>query len=176
MKKEALEVLKNRRSIRKFKAEQVSDEVLHTILEAGTYAPTAGGQQLPVIVAVQNQDDVAELNRLNGKIMNGDENGHPYYGAPTILLVLAPADSFAPVEDGSLIAGNLLNAAYAAGVGSCWIHRAKEMMELPEGKALLKKWNIPDGMMGVASIALGYSDCDQPAAHPRKENYAIVIK
>lgn len=176
MKQEALEVLKDRRSIRQFKEEQVSDEALRMILEAGTYAPTAGGQQLPVILAVQNPEDVAELNRLNGKIMNGDENGHPYYGAPTILLVLAPANSIAPVEDGSLIAGNLLNAAYAAGVGSCWIHRAKEMLELPEGKALLKKWNIPDGMMGVASIALGYADCEHPAAHPRKEGYTVIIK
>lgn len=175
MKNEALEVLKNRRSIRKFKAEQVSGEALHTILEAGTYAPTAGGQQLPVIVAVQNPEDVAELNRLNGRIMNAGEDAQPYYGAPTILLVLAPAGSFAPVEDCSLIAGNLLNAAYAAGVGSCWIHRAKEMFEMPEGKALMKKWNLPEGMMGVASIALGYPDCEQPAAAPRKEGYTVLI-
>lgn len=175
MKNEALEVLKNRRSIRSFKPEQISAEVLNVILEAGTYAPTSGGLQQPVIVAVQNPEYVKKLDQLNGKILAGDENTHPYYGAPTIILVLAPVDGFAPVEDGSLIAGNLLNAAYAAGAGGCWIHRTKEMFETPEGKEMLAEWNIPANMMGVASIALGYPDCGLPEAAGRKKDYITVV-
>lgn len=174
MKNEALEVLKNRRSIRKFKAEQISAEELNAVLEAGTYAPTAMGGQTPVIVAVQKPEEVALLNRLNGRIMNGNEDIFPYYGAPTVLIVFAPADGFAAVEEGSLVAGNLLNAAYAAGLGSCWIHRAKEMFETEEGKELLAKWNIPEGMKGIASIALGYADCEHPQAAPRKEGYIVM--
>lgn len=175
MKNEALEVLKNRRSIRKFKSEQITVQELNTVLEAGTYAPTAAGKQQPVIIAVQNPEVITELNRLNGKIMTGKEDQHPYYGAPTILLILAPKTGIAPIEDGSLIAGNLLNAAYAVGLGSCWIHRTKEMFEMPEGKSLLKKWNIPEDMMGVASIALGYADCEHPNAAPRKSDYVKVV-
>lgn len=175
MKNEALEVLKNRRSIRKYKSEQITAEELHTVLEAGIYAPTAAGKQQPVIVAVQNPEDIAELDRLNGIIMTGNEDQHPYYGAPTILLILAPKDGIAPVEDGSLIAGNLLNAAYAIELGGCWIHRTKEMLETPEGKALMEKWGISEGMMGVASIALGYPDCEQPSAAPRKSDYIKII-
>ena len=175
MKKEALEVLKNRRSIRKFTPEQITAEELGVVLEAGTYAPTAGGQQQPIIVAVQNKEYVEELDKINGKIMNGNEETHPYYGAPTIILVLAPTDGIAPVEDGSLVAGNLLNAAYSAGLGGCWIHRTKEMLETPEGQALLKKWKLPANMMGVASIALGYADCEQPEAAERKKDYIRVV-
>lgn len=176
MKTEALEVLNNRRSIRKFQKTQVNPETLKMVLEAGTYAPTANGNQQPYIVAVQNPEQVAELDRLNGKVLNPNGNVHPYYGAPTILLVLAPKDGIAPVEDASLIAGNLMNAAYAVGLGSCWIHRSKEVFESDEGKELLKKWGLPENMMGVASIALGYPDCEHPKAAPRKENYVIMIQ
>lgn len=175
MKQEAFEVLKNRRSIRKFKPEQISKEELDAVLEAGAYAPTAAGQQKPVILAVQDPETVAELNRMNAIIMCGQESVQPYYGAPTIVLILAPKDSIAPVEDCSLIAGNIMNAAYAAGLGSCWIHRNKEMFETAEGKALLAKWNLPENMLGVAGIALGYADCGHPEAAPRKDDYIRVI-
>lgn len=145
MKKEALEVLKNRRSIRKFQSRQISAEELDTVLEAGTYAPTAGGRQAPVIVAVQDAETVAALDAMNAKVM-GNASAHPYYGAPTILLVMAPEEDAQGELDCSAIGGNLLNAAYAVGLGSCWIHRSKEMFESEEGKALLKKWGLPETM------------------------------
>lgn len=173
MKSEALEVLKNRRAIRKFKTEQITKEELDIVLEAGTFAPTAGGTQAPIIVAVQNPDTVAKLNAMNAKVLNNKQMQYPYYGAPTILLVLAPADALVPDVDCALVGGNLLNAAYAVGLGSCWIHRSKEMFESVEGKELLKQWGLPENMRGVCSIALGYQDCPHPEAAPRKENYII---
>lgn len=171
MKMEALEVLRNRRAIRKFKTTQITKEELDAVLEAGTYAPTAAGTQAPFIVAVQDPDTIAKLDGMNAKVLNNDQMKHPYYGAPTILLVLVPEDAMLPDIDGSLVGGNLLNAAYAVGLGSCWIHRSKEMFETPEGKELLKKWGLPENMRGVGSIALGYSDCPQPAAAARKADY-----
>ena len=175
MKNEALEVLKNRRAIRKYKPEQIKREELDAVLEAGTYAPTAAGTQAPVIVAVQDKDTVAKLNAMNAKVLNNEKMQYPYYGAPTILLVLAPEDGMLPTEDGSLVGGNLLNAAYAVGLGSCWIHRSKDMFQSAEGKELLKQWGLPENMMGIASIALGYPDCPHPEAPPRKEGYIVRV-
>ncbi len=183
MKKEALEVLYNRRAIRKFKSEQIKDEELDAVLKAGIYAPTAMGLQSPLIVAVQNPEDVATLNELSKKIMSGGNGiirpGLPYYGAPTIILIfyteIARSDYFG-VLDSSAVCTNMLNAAYAVGLGSCWIHRCKEIFELPEGKALLEKWGINEKVVGVASIALGYADMEQPEPKPRKERYIIKIK
>lgn len=172
---EVLDALKNRRSIRKFKPEQVTAQELDAVLEAGVFAPTAANKQDPVIVAVQNPETVAKLDALNAKILNMEGNSHPYYGAPTILVVLAPSDWVAATEDGSLVAGNLLNAAYAVGLGSCWIHRSKEIFDSPEGKELLKQWGLPENMMGVASIALGYPDCPHPQAAPRKAGYFVKV-
>ncbi|MCC8123208.1 MAG: nitroreductase family protein [Oscillospiraceae bacterium] len=175
MKQEALEVLKNRRSIRKFKQEQVSEADLNAVLEAGTYAPTAAGTQAPVIVAVQDANTVAQLDAMNAKVLTNEKAPHPYSGAQTNLLVLVPADGYVPDVDGALVGGNLLNAAYAVGLGACWIHRSKEMFESAEGKALLKKWGLPETMRGVSSIALGYPDCPQPSAAPRKADYIVRV-
>ena len=178
---DALECLKNRRSIRKFKPEQIKDEELDKVIEAGTYAPTAMGLQSPLIVAVQNKEDVDKINELSLSIMgrNPRPGTMPYYGAPTIILIfyteIARSDYFG-VLDSSAVCTKMLNAAYAAGLGSCWIHRCKEIFELPEGKALLEKWDINEKVVGVASIALGYADMEQPEPKPRKERYIIKIK
>ena len=173
MKNEAIEVLMNRRAIRKYKPEQITDAELKTVLDAGTYAPTARGMQRPVIVAVQNKAVRDEVAALNAKVMGA--NTDPYYGAPTVILVLAPDDEFGPL-DASAVETNMLNAAYACGLGSCWIHRARPMFDSPEGKALLKRWGLDESLVGVASMALGYADCEQPKPAPRKENYCTIIK
>lgn len=173
MKNEAIEVLMNRRSVRKFKSEQITDDELLTVLDAGTYAPTGRNRQTPWIIAVQNREDREAVSKLNAKVMGADID--PYYGAPTIILVVAPDDGFGELN-GSAVLTNMVNAAYAAGLGSCWIHRPKQMFELEEGKALLAKWGIPEDAMGVASIALGYADMEAPAASERKENYYRIIK
>ena len=174
MKNEALEVLKNRRAIRKFKKEQIKEEELNAVLKAGTYAPTGMGLQTPLIVAVQNQEDIKELNRLSAKIMNRPGVENPYYGAPTIIIVFSTSravNEFLGTLDAASVTTNILNAAYAVGLGSCWIHRAKEIFETEEGKALLKKWGIEEPVRGVASIALGYSDMPHPTPKERREGY-----
>lgn len=173
MKNEALEVLKNRRAIRKFKSEQITDEELLAVLEAGTYAPTGKNMQTPVIIAVQKPEDRQAVAELNAKVMGSDSD--PYYGAPTIILILAEDDSFAELN-GSAVTTNMLNAAYAAGLGSCWIHRAAQMFKTDEGKAMLRKWGMDENLVGVGSIALGYADCELPEAKPRKANYYTIIK
>lgn len=179
MTNETLETLKNRRSIRKYKPEQVSDEALNAVLEAGTYAATAAGTQAPVIVAVQDPETVAQLNRMNADVlrqqMPGNAMSTPYYGAPTIILVLVPEDGHAPDIDGALVGGNIMNAAYSVGLGTCWIHRSEPMFASEEGKALLAKWGLPSNLKGVGSIALGYPDCPHPQAAPRKADYIVRV-
>ena len=173
MKQEAIEVLMNRRSIRKFKPDQISDADLKTILDAGTYAPTAKGDQRPWIVAVQDKETRDALAELNTRIA-----GRPadcYYGAPTLIFVLAPDDEFGPL-DAAAVETNMLNAAYACGLGSCWIHRANKMFKTPEGKEYLRRWGLDENLDGWCSIAVGYADMEAPAPKPRKENYYRVIK
>ena len=174
MKTEALEVLENRRSIRKFKPEQVSEEELQLVMRAGTYAPTGKNTQGVQIVAVRTPEYVAEVDRLNA-LVRGTPNAHPYYGAPTILLIFETEGCYTPIFDGSAVCTNMLNAAYAVGLGSCWINRCKDVFELPEGKALLRKWGLPETLRGVASIALGYSARPNPTAYPRREGYCIEV-
>lgn len=173
MKKEAIEVLMNRRSVRRFKSEQITDDELLTVLNAGTYAPTARGLQTPCIVAVQEPGDLEAVKKLNARVMGKDID--PYYGAPTVILVLAPDDLFG-VLGGAAVLTNMVNAAYAAGLGSCWIHRPREMFETGEGKALLRKWGLDESLAGVGSIALGYADCEAPEPKPRKEGYYRIIR
>ncbi|MCR4622452.1 MAG: nitroreductase family protein [Clostridiales bacterium] len=174
MKLEALEVLKKRRAIRAYKPEQITDKELDAVLEAGTFAPTGAGTQGVQIVAVQSPENVAAVEALNAKVLNNPA-AHPYYGAPTILLVFETEACVTHELDGAAVCTNLLNAAYAAGLGSCWIHRCKQMFELPEGKALLKKWGLSDKLVGVASIALGYAACDLPQPKPRKADYIVKV-
>lgn len=165
---EALKAIYDRRSIRKYKSEQISSEELDAVLKAGMCAPTGMNMQSPIIIVVQNSEDVAYLSRLNAKVRNSTSD--PFYGAPTVLVVLAEADSSFAVQDGSLVMGNLMNAASAIGLGSCWINRAKEVFESEEGKALLKKWGVEGSYIGVGNCILGYAD-EAPEMKPRKANY-----
>ena len=168
-----LENLKTRRSIRKYLPRQVEPEKLDLILEAGTYAPTGMGMQSPVIIAVQDPQSVQKLAKLNAKVMNSSSN--PYYDAPTILLVLASSQRGTRVEDGSCVLENMMLAAHSLGLGSCWIHREREMFELPEGKELLSQWGITEPLTGVGALALGYPDGDAPQPNPRKEGYIVKV-
>lgn len=171
---ETLRTLKERRSIRKYKKEQISDEKLNLILEAGTYAPTGMGQQSPVMVVVQDKETIKELSKMNAEAMEFDEDS--FRGAPTIVIVLADKECGPTyVEDGSLVMGNLMNAAHALDIDSCWIHGAKEVFETERGKSLLDKWGIKGDYIGVGSCILGYRDCEYPEAEPRKENYIVRV-
>ena len=169
---EALEVIYNRRSIRRYKSEQISMEELKAVVRAGECAASGKNRQSAIIVAVQDKETRDELSRLNAAVLGVKSD--PFYGAPTVLVVLADANSPYVVEDGSLVLGNLMNAAKAIGLGSCWINRAKEVFAAEEGKALLKKWGIEGEWIGVGNCILGYPDED-PAMKPRKENYSYYI-
>ena len=149
--------------------EQITEEQLNAILEAGTYAPTGMGAQSPLILVIQDAAVIAKLSGLNATVMGTDSD--PFYGAPTLLVVLADRERPTCVEDGSLVMGNLMNAAHAVGVDSCWIHRAREVFEGDEGRALLRQWGIPDTYIGVGNCILGYRDCGYPEAKPRKADY-----
>ncbi len=171
---ETLKVLKERRSIRRYKDQQITEEQLNQILEAGEYAPSGMGTQSAIMVVVQKKEMVQKLTKLNAKF-TGAPDSDPFYGAPTVIVVLADSEKITCVENGSLVMGNLMNAAYAVGVNSCWIHRAKEMFECEEGQALLREWGIKDSYVGIGSCILGYYDAEYPNAHPRKEGRVVRV-
>ncbi len=169
--------LKERRSIRKFKDEQISDEDLKVILETGTYAPTGRGAQSPKIVVIQNPETIKEFSAWNRSFFPIDvpEDMDPFYGAKTLLIVLANSEFPTYVEDGSSVLAVLVNAAHAVGVGSCWIHRARDEFASEKGKALLKKWGIPETYEGIGHVVLGYPDMEAPEPLPRKEDYIHFV-
>lgn len=170
---EVLESLKSRRSIRAYKPDMIPDEIIDRIIEAGTYAATGRGKQSPIIIKVTNKEMRDKLSAMNAQVMGS--NTDPFYGAPVVLIVLADKSMPTYLYDGSVVMGNLLNAAYAEGIGSCWIHRAKEEFESEEGKAILKNLGIEGDYEGIGHCILGYMDGDMPEAAPRKEKYVYTI-
>ena len=166
------EILKNRRSVRKYKPQQVSDAHLDAILEAGLYAASGMNTQNTIMVAVRDRETRDQLQRMNAAVM-GTEND-PFYGAPCVVVVLAEPERYTAVEDGALVMGNLMHAAYEIGVGSCWIQRARQMFESEEGKALLRKWGLREDLIGIGNCILGYAD-EEPAVKPRREGRIVKV-
>ena len=167
-----LENLKERRSIRKYKSEQVEDAHLDAILEAGLYAASGMNTQNTIMVAVRDKATRDQLSRMNAAVMGTDND--PFYGAPCVVVVLVEPERYTAVEDGALVMGNLMQAAYDIGVGSCWIHRARQMFESEEGKELLRKWDLREDLIGVGNCILGYAD-EEPAPKPRREGRIIKV-
>ena len=171
---DAMQNLLTRRSIKKYKADMVPEDVIARICEAGTYAATGRNLQAPIILAVNNKEMRDRLSKMNAAIMGSTAD--PFYGAPVVLVVLADKSVNTHVYDGSLVMGNLMLAAHAQGLGSCWIHRAKEEFESEEGKAILKELGIEGDYEGIGHCILGYPDCETPVARERKENYVYWVK
>ena len=171
---EVINNMKTRRSIRKYKPDMIPEDVLNRIIEAGTYSATGMGKQSPIIIAVTNKEIRDKFSKMNAEIMGVDSD--PFYGAPVVLIVLADKARPTYVYDGSLVMGNLMLAAHAEGIGSCWIHRAKEEFESAEGKAFLKSLGIEGDYEGIGHCVLGYTDGEEPKAMPRKENYVYCVK
>ena len=171
---EILKNIKERRSVKSYKPDPVPHELVEKIVEAGTYAATGRNRQAPIILAVSNKEMRDKLSKLNAKILGID--GDPFYGAPVVLVVLADKAVNTRVYDGSIVMANLMLAASSLGVGSCWIHRAKETFELPEGKEILKSLGIEGEYEGIGNCILGYPDGPIPEAKPRKENWAYYIQ
>lgn len=170
---DAMTNLLTRRSVRAYKSDLIAKDVLDRILTAGTYAATGMNKQSPIIIAVTNREMRDRLSQLNAAVMGSDKD--PFYGAPIVLIVLADRSVRTHVYDGSLVMGSLMLAAHAEGVASCWIHRAKEVFDSPEGKEILKTLGIEGDYEGVGNLILGYADGDLPEARPRKENYVYYI-
>ena len=166
---ETLTVLKTRRSCRAYKPDPVEDEKLNAIIEAGTYAATGMGKQSPIILVVKDKALRDKLMKMNAAIMGMDID--PFYGAPELLIVLADKAMPTYIYDGSLVMGNMMNAAADLGVASCWIHRAKEEFESEEGRAILKELGIEGDYEGIGHLILGYAAKPLPNPAPRKENY-----
>ena len=170
---ETIELMKTRRSIRKFKSDELSRDVIERIVEAGTYAANGRNYQSPVIVAVTDKDVIERLRKTNAEIMGSKMD--PFYGAPAILIVLASKEYPTYLYDGSLVMGNLMLAAHSEGVGSCWIHRAKETFERPEWKQWLKSIGLEGEYEGVGHCILGYVEGEYPAPIPRKDGRVIFV-
>lgn len=170
---EVLNAIAARRSCRAYQPRQISKEELAAVTTAGTWAATGMNRQSPVIVAVQDKATRDELSRLNAAVLG--QGGDPFYGAPTVCVVLVDKNVHTCVEDGSLVLGNMMLAAASIGLGSCWIHRARETFDGPQGKALLQKWGLdPDAYIGVGNCILGYP-AEAPTPKPRKENYVVEV-
>lgn len=171
---EVLKAIETRRSIRRFKEEQIKDEELETVLKAGTWAPTGMGKQDPYIVAVQNKEQLEHLSKLNHKFLG--HGNDPYYGAPTHIYVFAPKNEPNNVKDGTLVLGTMMLAAHSIGLASCWINRVDKMAETDEMQSLMKQWGLPDGLMGVGSLAIGYAASEPHSVPKRKDDYYRIMK
>ena len=170
---EAMKNLLERRSVRGYKKDLVPVEVLDEILEAGKYAPSGMGQQKTLMVVTQNPELVAKLSGMNAEVMGTKSD--PFYGAPTVVIVFADSEQGTCVENGSLVMGNLMNAAHAVGVDSCWIHRAREVFDSEEGKALKAEWGVPESYVGIGHCVLGYRSGEYPEAKVRKDGFVIKV-
>ncbi len=162
-----------RRSIRAYKAEQIKEEELDYVLKAALYAPTGRNLQSTIMVSTQNKELISRLSKMNAEVMGVDSD--PFYGAPTVVMVFADSTIRTHFEDGCLAMGNMLNAAYEIGLGSCWIHRAREVFASDEGKALMKEWGVPESYVGIGNCILGYADCQLPCPAERKDGRIIKL-
>ena len=171
---DVIKTILERRSVRKYKSDMVKDELIDEIVKAGTYAPSGRGAESPIIIAITNKEIRNKLASINAKIAGGDTD--PFYGAPVVLVVLADKNIPTYIYDGSLVMENMMLAAKSLGLGSCWIHRAKEEFETEEGKHLLKSLGITGDYEGIGNCIIGYPEIDDIEKKPRKENYVYKIK
>lgn len=173
MKNETLDTIMTRRSVRKYQEKQITGEELDAVLQAGLYAPCGRGSQCVVLAAVQDKETRARLTAMNAAVWGKDMD--TYYGAPTIIIALADPEQNTWVEDGSCALTAMMEAAHALGLGSCWIHREREMFDSPEGKEFLRKWGLPETLRGVGALSLGYAEGGPSAPAPRKEGRVVKV-
>lgn len=188
-----LDLMKKRRSIRKYQDRQIDRKDLEKIIEAGLYAPNAGGGQRARIVAVRDKKLTEQIGRLNlahfdrsrlaGGYVSPEQpsniddptikNG--FYGALAVCVVFGPKNFLYSIPDAFCCAENMALEAANLGIASCVIARGEETFENETGKALLREWNIPDTDTARCFVILGYCDGNYPAVKPRKENRFLII-
>ncbi len=157
--------IKNRRSVRKYTEEKVSQDKVDQIIEAGLWAASGMGRQAPVILQIDDRETRDLVSKLNAAVMNSTSD--PFYGAPQVLVVLADRNVRTYLYDGALTMGNMMLKAYDLGVSSCWIHRAKEVFDSEEGKQILEKAGIKGDYEGIGNLIIGYADGEIPAPKDR---------
>ncbi len=175
MTNESIKTIMGRRSVRRYKKDIPTDEEIRTVIEAGLIAPSGKNLQTPVIICLKNRDIIERLRKINAEIMGLSDGNDPFYGAPMMLIVLADRRVSNYIYDGSLAMGNMMNAAHAIGLGSCWINRAKEEFEMPEWKEFLKKIGIEGDYEGIGHLILGYPEGDRPKALKRKDGRVFFV-
>ncbi len=173
---ELTNIIKERRSIRKFKSDPVPKELISQIAEAGTYAASGKGLQSSKIIAVTNKTLRDRISEENRKIGGWSEGFDPFYGAPVILIVIADKEIPTAVYDGSLTLGNMLLKTHELGLGGIWIHRAKQEFDSDFGKEILQGLGIEGEFEGIGHLALGYIDGENPPVPERKENRVFFIE
>lgn len=173
---ETLKTIISRRSVRKFKSDMVPKDIIEKIVQAGTYAPTGRGKQSPIIIAVTNKELRDRLSKMNARIMGKGEDFDPFYNAPVCLIVLANREMPTYLYDGTLVMANLMLAAEDLGVGSCWIHRAKEEFMTDGGREILKSLGIEGNYEGIGHCVLGYPDGEVLPPAPRKDDYVYFAE
>lgn len=171
---EIYDALLTRRSIRKYKSTPIPDADIDRIITAGLYAPTGRNMQSPIIVAVTNRELRDRISRMNAAVMGSD--GDPFYGAPAVLIVLADRSCRTHVYDGSLVMGNMMLEAHALGLGSCWIHRAREVFDTDEGKEILRALGVTGDYEGIGNCIIGYPDCPLPEAPARHDGRVFYAR
>lgn len=173
MSNEVLNVIKKRRSIRTYKADAIPEEILNAVLEAGTFAPTGGGKQSPIIVAITSPQYRKKIAELNAEVMGAESD--PYYGAPVVVLVLADGNTNIFIEDGSCVLENMMLAAASLGLGLVWVHRERGILTISKARRFLRNGGVSEFLRGVGAIALGYPASSDVKAAERKENYIVRI-
>lgn len=167
---EAYKNLIERRSIRKYNNTKVSHDLIEQIVRAGQFAPSGMNRQIYAFVVVEDEELVARLSKMNADAMNSSSD--PFYGAKSLIIVFADTNAPTYLYDGALAMGNLMNAANALGVDSCWIHRAKEVFETPEGKEMKKTWGLPESYEGIGHCILGYRE-EEPGERAQRISKVI---
>lgn len=173
---EVIDAMKKRRSVRKFKSDMPPKSDIEQIIEAGLYAASGKNMQSAKIIAITDKTLRDEISALNCKIGGWDEGFDPFYNAPVILLVIADKSFPTSIYDGSLVMGNLMLAAHSLGLGSIWIHRAKEECETPEIKKLLADLGIEGEWEGIGHCAVGYADVDTSKILERKPDRVYWVE
>ena len=172
---DVLNAMKTRRSVRNYQTQPVPNDILSEIIDAGLYAASGMNRQSPIILNILDKQTRNLLSDLNRRVAGGQAGSDPFYGAPNVLCVLADRAVGTYLYDGSLVMGNLMLAAHTLGIASCWIHRAKEVFEMPEGKALLQKLGIQGDYEGIGFCILGYENGEYPKAKPRREHRVYTL-
>lgn len=169
---EVIEAMRDRRSVRAYTDEVPSDELIERVVDAGLWAASGRGRQSPIVLAVTDRALRDRLSAMNARIMGAPEGTDPFYGAPVVLVVLADRSVPTHVYDGSLVMGNLMLAAHELGLGSCWIHRAREEFDTPEGRQILADLGVEGDYEGVGHCVLGYA-AEVPEPKPRREGRLV---